>query len=43
MFFNEYPDIKIAYRLVQRLRNIFSTLKSIHIAHTKLPHWYKNV
>ena len=43
ILFNEYPDIKIAFDLVQGLRNIFNTSKSIHIAYTKLAHWYKDV
>ena len=43
ILFTEYPDIKIAYHLVQGLRNIFNTSKSIHIAYTKLAHWYKDV
>ena len=43
ILFNEYPDIKVAFDLVQGLRNIFNTAKSIDIAYTKLAHWYKDV
>ena len=43
ILFDQYPDIKIAYNLVQGLRNIFNTATSIQNAHTKLAHWYKNV
>lgn len=43
ILFNEYPDIKTAFGLVQGLRNIFNTSKTIHIAYTKLAHWYKDV
>jgi len=43
ILFNEYPDIKVAFSLVQGLRNIFNTAKSIQIAYTKLAHWYKDV
>lgn len=41
--FSEYPDIKTAFDLVQGLRNIFNSAKSIKIAYTKLAHWYKEV
>jgi len=43
ILFNEYPDIKIAFDLVQGLRNIFNTAISIQVAYTKLAHWYKDV
>jgi len=43
ILFIEYPEIKIAFNLVQGLRNIFNTAKSIEIAYTKLAHWYKDV
>jgi len=43
ILFNEYPDIKITFNLVQGLRNIFNTAKSIEIAYTKLAHWYNDV
>ena len=37
--FQEYPDIKTAFDLVQGLRAIFNTAKSIEVAYTKLAHW----
>lgn len=43
IIFKEYPDIKTAFNLVQNLRNIFNSTKSIEIAYTKLAHWYKEV
>ena len=43
ILFNQYPDIKKAYNLVQGLRNIFNTATSIQTAYTKLAHWYKDV
>jgi transposase len=43
IMFQEYPDIKMAFNLVQSLRNIFNTTKSIEVAYTKLAHWYKDV
>ena len=43
ILFNQYPDIKKAYDLVQGLRNIFNTATSIQTAYTKLAHWYKDV
>ena len=43
ILFEQYPDIKRAYDLVQGLRNIFNTATSIQTAYTKLAHWYKNV
>lgn len=43
ILFEQYPDIKKAYDLVQGLRNIFNTATSIQTAYTKLAHWYKNV
>jgi transposase len=43
ILFKEYPDIKVAFNLVQGLRNIFNTAKSIEIAYTKLAHWYNEV
>ena len=43
ILFSEYPDIKIAFDLVQGLRNIFNTVTSIQTAYTKLAHWYKDV
>lgn len=41
--FDQYPDIKKAFNLVQGLRNIFNTATSIQTAYTKLAHWYKDV
>ncbi|WP_299218128.1 transposase, partial [uncultured Aquimarina sp.] len=43
ILFDQYPDIKKAYNLVQGLRNIFNTATSIQTAYTKLAHWYKDV
>ena len=43
ILFEEYPDIKKAYNLVQGLRNIFNTTTSIQTAYTKLAHWYRDV
>lgn len=43
ILFNEYPDIKIAFNLVQGLRNIFNSATSIQLAYTKLAHWYKDI
>lgn len=43
ILFDQYPDIKIAFDLVQGLRNIFNTAKTIEVAYTKLAHWYKDV
>ena len=41
ILFDQYPDIKKAYELVQGLRNIFNTAKSMETAYTKLAHWYR--
>jgi transposase len=43
MIFELYPDIKIAYNLVQQLRGIYNNNNDKHIAMTKLAHWYRNV
>ncbi len=43
ILFEQYPDIKKAFNLVQSLRNIFNTATSVQTAYTKLAHWYKNV
>jgi transposase len=43
ILFEEYPNIKKAFNLVQGLRNIFNTATSIQTAYTKLAHWYKDV
>ncbi|WP_449404097.1 ISAon1 family transposase, partial [Galbibacter marinus] len=43
ILFNEYPDLKKAYGLVQGLRTIFNQAMDIKVAYTKLAHWYKDV
>lgn len=43
LLFSKYPDIKIAFDLVQGLRNIFNTATSVQTAYTKLARWYKEV
>ncbi len=43
ILFEQYPDIKKAFGLVQGLRNIFNTATSMQTAYTKLAHWYKDV
>lgn len=43
ILFEQYPDLKEAFNLVQGLRNIFNTATSIQTAYTKLAHWYKDV
>ncbi|MBW2962746.1 ISAon1 family transposase [Mesonia aestuariivivens] len=43
ILFNEYPELKKAYGLVQGLRNIFNQAIAIKVAYTKLAHWYKDV
>lgn len=43
ILFNQYPNIKKAFDLVQQLRNIFNQAKSIQIAYTKLAKWYNLV
>ena len=43
ILFQQYPDIKKAFDLVQALRNIFNHAKSIKIAYTKLAQWYNQV
>lgn len=43
ILFNEYPDIKKAFKLVQGLKNIFNTSTSIEVTYTKLAYWYKDV
>lgn len=40
---SENPDIKVAFDLVQGLRNIFNQSIQYGIAYTKLAHWYKDV
>ena len=43
ILFEHYPDVKKAFRLVNNLRQIFNSCKSIEIAYTRLAHWYKEV
>lgn len=43
ILFDQYPDIKIAFGLVQGLRDIFNKETSMQTAYTKLAHWYKEV
>jgi len=43
ILFSEYPDLKTAFDLVQGLRNIFNSARSIEVAYTKLAHWYNDV
>ena len=43
ILFKEYPDIKLAFGLVQGLRDIFNKTTSIQVGYTKLAHWYKDV
>lgn len=43
ILFQQYPDIKVGFDLVQELRNIFNSAKSMEIAYTKLAHWYNDV
>ncbi|SFF96624.1 Transposase [Salegentibacter agarivorans] len=43
ILFEQYADIKLAFKLTQRLRNIFNHAKSKEGAYTKLAHWYKDV
>ncbi len=43
ILFNEYPDLKKAYGIVQGLRTIFNQAMDIKVAYTKLAHWYRDV
>ena len=43
VLFKEYPDIKIAFDLVQGLRNIYNTTTTIEVAYTKLAHWFNDL
>ena len=43
VLFEEYPDIKIAYDLVQSLTRIFDQKLEIQGAYTKLAQWYNQV
>ncbi|WP_262884727.1 transposase [Tenacibaculum maritimum] len=44
ILFKSYPDIKKAYNICQKLKNLFNN-KTItkDIAYTKLAHWFKEV
>ncbi|WP_456037325.1 transposase [Tenacibaculum maritimum] len=44
ILFKNYPDIKKAYSICQKLKNLFNN-KTItkEIAYTKLAHWFKEV
>lgn len=43
ILFQEYPDIKKAYDLNQKLRSIYSTCNEKAVAMTKLAQWYNKV
>ncbi|WP_369048774.1 transposase [Tenacibaculum sp. UWU-22] len=44
ILFKNYPDIKKAYGICQKLRNLFNNKTiSKEIAYTKLAHWFKEV
>jgi len=43
LLFELYPDIKRAYGLNQRLRNIYNNNNDKSVAITKLAHWYREV
>lgn len=43
LLFGLYPDIKKAYGLNQRLRNIYNNNNDKSVAITKLAHWYREV
>ena len=44
ILFEKYPDIKKAYGICQKLRNLFNNKTiSKQIAYTKLAHWFKEV
>lgn len=43
ILFELYPDIKLAFGLAQKLRDIFNKADSIQAAYTRLAHWYKDV
>lgn len=44
ILFENYPDIKKAYGICQKLRNLFNNKKiTKKIAYTKLAHWFKEV
>lgn len=44
ILFKNYPDIKHAYEICQKLRNLFNNKNiSKQIAYTKLAHWFREV
>ena len=44
ILFENYPDIKKAYRICQKLRSLFNNKNiSKQIAYTKLAHWFRKV
>uniref|UniRef100_UPI002623E345 ISAon1 family transposase n=2 Tax=uncultured Tenacibaculum sp. TaxID=174713 RepID=UPI002623E345 len=44
VLFEKYPDIKKAYGICQKLRNLFNNKTiSKQVAYTKLAHWFKEV
>lgn len=44
ILFEKYPDIKKAYGICQKLRNLFNNKTiSKQVAYTKLAHWFKEV
>ena len=44
ILFENYPDIKKAYGICQKLRNLFNNKEiSKEIAYTKIAHWFKEV
>ena len=43
ILFKEYPDIKLAYDLAERLRQVFSKCPRRSLAATRLAKWYRDV
>lgn len=43
ILFKEYPDIKLAYNLAERLRQVFSKCPRRSLAATRLAKWYRDV
>lgn len=43
ILFKQYPDIKKAYDINQKLRQIYNSSYSKPVAMTKLAHWYKEI
>ncbi len=43
ILFHEYPDIKLAYNLAERLRQVFSKCPRRSLAATRLAKWYRDV